>query len=687
MAVLGDKTKEGRRFVALLLSVSVLQIAGYWLAGALVNGPGPLAMPQPDTMLYCQAAARVAEGHPFSYSAGSAVCTGTTSVLYPFVLAIPYLLGFRGPSLVTAGFWLNALFYLVFIIGWGMFAWKRFSDVRVRLAAGIMLALFPQTAFCALSQSDIGLWLAASGLFAAGLAFGNRILYVTVLIVGPWLRPEGMILDVAFGIVVVGRFMWDKFLLKQKSSSFGCYKEVLFVALGFLSVAGVFAFNYALTGNLQFSSVANKGYFATESFPIAVERTADDLILLLKGLLFGQASQMPRTYYAIPLFGALLSALGIFAHNWRNRRIDCELVLLIAAAGGIFSVAQSGWQNTNVDRYLAWIMPVFVIFSAEGMVKAYNFLRKRSSAAILVLVAPLLFSVGASFTFFPLFFACSEDSEQIPAFGRDLDRIMPRNTSYGVTGWCGIAYTLPDRRCAHLTGIYSPEFSAKTLNGNLEILRNEPETRFDFWIFAGDDKFPHGFKQLQGRQLAVGPDGIEVSHAKWDAFDWGLTPHPWNTNLTLKAKIDVGYERDEKNFDYEVVPRYHLRPFPVIARVDSLAGKSTFDTGRVIYGEDEMTVELEPSKDAVLVMRTVAEVKFSTKSILYPKINLTYAYSDPLELHIEIDGKEVGHSHAHIAKEGFTDAVFIIPGKAITHSPCRISLHGDHVAFCYWFYQ
>jgi hypothetical protein len=693
MATLLDNAKEGRRYVVLLLSVGLLQVAGYWFAGALVNGAGPLAMPQPDTMLYCQAAARLAEGHPFSFSAGSSVCTGTTSILYPFILAVPYLMGFQGASLVTAGFWLNALFYLAFVAGWGVFVWKRFASLHVRLVAGLMLTLFPQTAYCALSQSDIGLWLAASGVFAAGVAMGNRILYGTILVVGPWVRPEGMILDIAFGMVVLGRFLLARFCLKQKydKQKNDCLvngkSDAILVAFGFLSIIGVFALNYALTGAFQFSSIANKGYFSTETLPIAIERTADDLILILRGLLFGQATGFPRTYYALPLFGALFFAIGIFAHNWLDDGIEREFVLLLAVAGGILSVAQSGWQNTNVDRYLAWVMPIFVIFASEGMVKAYGFLRKRSSAAGLVLAVPLLFSAGASVAFFHLFFACSEDSEQIPAFGRDLDRIMPRNTSYGVTGWCGIAYTLPDRRCAQIGGIYSPEFSAKTLNGNLEILRNEPETRFDYWLFAGDDKFPERFKQLQGRQLAVGPDGIEVSHAKWDAFDWGLSPRPWDTNLTLKARIDIGYERDEKRFDYEVVPRYHLQPFPVIARVDKLAGKDTFDTGRVIYGEDEMTLELELGKDVIFVMRTLAEVKFSAKSLLYPSISLTYAYSDPLELHIEIDGKEVGHSHAHIAKEGFTDAVFTIPGKAITHSPCRLSLHGDHVTFCYWFYQ
>ena len=109
-----EKTKEGRRFAALLFSIGVIQIAAYYFAGAMVNGADSLAIAQPDSLLYMQAARRIVEGHPFSFSAGTAVSTGTTSVLYPFVLAVPYALGATGMALSTVGFWLNAFFYLVF---------------------------------------------------------------------------------------------------------------------------------------------------------------------------------------------------------------------------------------------------------------------------------------------------------------------------------------------------------------------------------------------------------------------------------------------------------------------------------------------------------------------------------------------------------------------------------------------
>ena len=64
-----EKAEGGRRLAALLLSIGVVQVAAYWFSGAMVNGADSLAIPQPDSLLYMQAARRIVEGHPFSFSA------------------------------------------------------------------------------------------------------------------------------------------------------------------------------------------------------------------------------------------------------------------------------------------------------------------------------------------------------------------------------------------------------------------------------------------------------------------------------------------------------------------------------------------------------------------------------------------------------------------------------------------
>ncbi len=670
-----ESMRGGRRFAALLLSLGIVQIAGYWLAGSLVNGPGPLAVPQPDTLLYCQAAARIAEGHPFSFSHGSAMCTGTTSVLYPFILAVPYMLGFKGASLVSAGFWLNALLYLVFLSGWGFFFWRRFSNPCVRLLGCVLLALFPQTAYCAMAQSDIGLWLAASGLLAASLASDRAWAMALTMAFVPWVRPEGMICVCAFVLVT---------LLGFRNRRWNDWSVGL---VGLASIAGVFALNFWITGHLQFSSVSNKGYFLTEPFGVAVQKTAADAIEIVRSIVLGQPISPPRTFYAIPFLSAAFLWVGVLVHDWRHRSVRHDFTLLVAAFGSVICVAQSGWQNSNMDRYMAWIVPLCVMFSAEGMYWGYDRLKGISSAACLICLLPIAFSIAMGLVFMALFHACSSKSERLPMFARDMDRILPQNSSFGCIGSCGLTYFLSQRRCAHLVGIYSPEFRGKNLLENLEILKNEPATRFDYWFMAPDDMYPDGLKTAQGRQIAVGPDGYEVNLANWKPFDAGLSPKAdIPSGKQLVCKLDVGYDRDERKYRYEVVPRYLLNPYPALGMVAKCGDEKMFDTGRVVFGEDEMTVPLKPGVDVTMVMRTMKKVKFVAPSE-FERVTATHEYSSPLELHVEIDGVEVGHAHAKISAEGFTDAVFTIPGKAITNSPCRVSLHGDHVSFGYWFYQ
>ena len=80
---------EKANWITLALCVGVIQVSAYYFLGATVRPDRCLAVAQPDSALYLQAARRIVEGFPFSYSAGEAVCTGTTSILYPFVLAVP----------------------------------------------------------------------------------------------------------------------------------------------------------------------------------------------------------------------------------------------------------------------------------------------------------------------------------------------------------------------------------------------------------------------------------------------------------------------------------------------------------------------------------------------------------------------------------------------------------------------
>lgn len=681
----GDKQqKGGRRFVALLFCLGLLQIAGYYFAGAMVNGVGPLAIPQPDTPLYMQAARRIVEGGAFSYSAGESACTGTTSVLYPFLLAIPYALGIRGDALCGAGFALNSICYLLFLLGWGLVIMSLFPDARRRLFAGVGLALFGQTAFAALSQSDIGFWLAASACFVAALAAARFWLVGIFLVLLPWVRPEGMICNLAFlGMAILA------FCPALRSGVESRRKRLLLGLLGLVSLVSVFVFNYYLVGEAQFSSVAGKGHLTLFGLVEGFHRTASDLMTIARTLLFGYPLSAPRAFYFVPFLGAVLFWTGVFVHDWRRSSVWKDLVVLMAAFGGVLSVAQSGWQNTNMDRYLAWVMPVLVIAMAEGAAALQDWLKDRVPCASMVWVIPLGFLGCAMVEFWCCFHATSQESEALTAFARQVELLLPPKASVGTIGNCGLAYNFSDRRLAHLAGIYSPEFRSKNVYANLERLKWDPSLRFDYWIHDAEDDYCRGFFEAQGEAMVLGgPNGLSVYRADWAPFDNAAVVHASvPSGQTLRFRVDVGCDTEEKQAGYEIVPRYNEKPYGIFQRVADLSGRPAVDHGRVICGADEMFAPLEPGRDCTVVLRTLSSARTATPSRLGPRPVREFKFASPLKIEVHVDDRPIGVQELTVSERGFSDVVLTIPGAALTRPVSRIAFAGEHIACCYWFYQ
>ena len=294
IALRTKSTAPGAAVLVIMLAIGALQIAAYLFTSSITCVDGLLSVPQPDTPLYYQAARRIVEGHPFSFSEGSAVCSGTTTMLYPFVLAFPCWVGATGDSLIVAGFAFNALFYLVFLYGWCKAIGNWCDKCETRLLASLLIALSGHCAFATFSQTDIGFWLAFSGLFASALSVRKNVLIGMLLVFASWIRPEGMILVVAFAM------MTAVFHLLGIDVKEEFRRRIVASGLGLVSVCAVFLLNYLLTGHVQFSSVAGKGHFATLPFAQAVMSSTSDFYSIVKGVVLGGNSKC----YAGLYFGA-----------------------------------------------------------------------------------------------------------------------------------------------------------------------------------------------------------------------------------------------------------------------------------------------------------------------------------------------------------------------------------------------
>ena len=669
-----------RNLIVLACCAGLIQVACYYLAGATVRGDGAMAISQPDTLLYCQAARRIAEGFPFSFSFGTAASTGTTSVLYPFVLAVPYLLGFKGGGLILAGFLLNAAFYLLFLAGWVFVACRAFAERPVaRFVSVALLASFGPFAYCALAQSDIGLWMAVSAWLAYGLCADKKRLYIPLLLLAPWVRPEGMVVA-----VVYCAFCGLDLLRRRRLSA-----EAAVAVAAMVSVVGVFALNYVVSGAPQFSSVAHKGYFKNLSFFHAAYASAEDMMRILKAYVFGIPQSSPRDFFYIPLVGAALMWLGVFSRPWRGVSWR-ELAWYVAMFGGAATVATSGWQGTNIDRYLVWTMPVLLFYMAFG---AETLASRLGSGAVRLLPGAVLvaFSCGMAIVFVCVFGVSASASDSVRAFAVRSDVEMPSGCSVGIWGNCGLAYEMSPRRVAHLSGIYSPEFlAAKSIPGKFEILKNEPETRFDYWITRASDKKSHYLDkadEVAGPVVFTAPPGLELRKADWSAYDAGReTPPPPDGGLGLVASVDVAYERGEANAEYEQLTRDDYPLFAPFHAIGKIGNRTVLDVGRFLLGGDAMTVALKPGRDTHVVMRTVLKCSVFLERCLGHQSS-DFSLKSPMTLRVMVDGEDVGDISFPVEDGDFCDARFVIPGKFIKHPKSRVVLLGEHVAFAYWFYQ
>lgn len=665
-----------------MLLCGVMQITAYYVAGTLATPGRQMPVPQPDTLLYCQSARQICEGQPFVFTPGDKPSTGCTSHLYPFVLAVPYALGMKGDALFSAGFVLNALFYLLFLFNWGIVADKLVRSEGARLLACALVCLSGHAAYCALAQSDIGFFMAVSSSILAAFLTGHTLTFAFLLAVSPWCRPEGMMLSLAYAAVLAVRRFWPR-AERPRVGEWGI------AALAAVSSLGVFAFNQWLTGMPQFHSVYYKGFFKILPFFFALEHATRDVMRMALDFFLGMANTAPREFILLPLFGALLGWAGVLRRDWTRAGVWRELVWLLAVLMSIASVALSGWQNTNIDRYLAWVFPIWLVYIAEGTMAFCGWLRNKTAAAI-VLCAVLGFQAFSAFSLVPIYNISSLTSQREYDFAKDAAAVLPKGAKIGGS-LCGLAYAWPGHRFIHLPGIYSPGFLALEMCPHLDKFKHEPSERPDIWLLSKHDESAFldavDPSLLCGKTLALGPENsVRLCEPRWAALDNALLPSNPPRGKALADSLDVGYAADEKRCGYTVESRFFGMSYAPFA-VSALCGTNMIaDVGDAVIGWETMRLALRPRKDATFILRTLPGAACGVKGSASAIDKLEF--KSPLKLRVRVDGTETGVYELPMSETNhFSEVSFTVPGSAITRRPSKVEVFGDHLSFGWWVYQ
>jgi hypothetical protein len=671
----------------LMLFCGLIQIGAYYFVGAMASPTNHIALPQPDTILYCQAARQIAEGQPFIFSPGDKPSTGTTSHLYPFLLAIPYALGATGDDLITAGFALNAAFYLLFILSWGTIAIRLCKTPLARGVAGLLLALNGQAAIGAFSQSDTGLFMAISSALFASFLSGRMKTFAFLLVIAPWCRPEGSVLAFLFPLfLLIRRLFW------KESSSKG---EWITALLGVFSALGVPFFNLWLTGTAQFHSILYKGYFKQYDFLPSIFLSSKDAIRMLREFFLGTPETAPREFFFLPLFGAIFAWIGIWRRPWLHKSSWRELWWLAAILVALGGVATSGWQNTNLDRYLAWVFPLWMIYVAEGA----TWLTRKIEAAPRFRSLPLWALLGFQSVTTLWMLCCFDFNSQVSNHEyealKTLNTLLPPKASVGTL--IAPAYAIPGHRLMHLNGLYSPDFlvADSDLPANFEKIKHHQEYQFDYWLIEPIITSFIGSKTnvFYPSKNPITLDDRFLAKADWSALKRSMEPLEPASLKAIQgwkeiARLDIGYIENEKRFDYSSFSRFYKVHYYPQLHTGMCGTNLIADVGRAIIGSESMTIPCTPRQKLKILLRTMSTVNLRLRNGP-SQGSYNFGFNSPLKLRIHVDEKEACYFEIPIKeeKEVFSEINFEIPAEAITQPNPRITLYGDHASFALWFYQ
>lgn len=660
-----------KRTIFGLLILGLVHCAAYCWA---LRSEGVTSVGCFDQECYAQGARRIVEGHPFSYAPGLAPSTGQTSVLYPFVLAVPMALGAEGDSIRTASMALACLFYLVFLGCWGAVIARYLRPGVGRAAAIATFGLSGVCAYVTFTQCDQGIWMALCAAIAAALAYKREKTALALLMLAPWVRPEGMMLAASFAAIrlLVGPRRWSALLPP-------------------LSIAAVFALNFALTGDAQFASVAEKGYFRLYPFVTAAWVTAKDLFAMVSTYLFVIPSPISRLFSAHSPVTAVTFWIGLVALSRRFREWnDSALILAAATAVGAVSVASGGYSNVDCDRYLAWMMPLVFLISAYGLELLVSKIRSPfwRKLPMVVLIVTTLFSTVAM-----VLMMRRVSARRLEYFARfhEEARLLPADATVGSKDFIW-AYELPPTiRFREISGVFTPELRGRAgrfASSWYEALKYEKDARFDYWVIsprAREIDSPRNRSVCRvsfGEPLVAGKGHRYLRCADWSTYD-RAAESPLAPQVP-SARLDVGYFPDERaarlrglSLD---IAEYH-RFETVGTRLSD--GRPMFDVCMPVCEGQRFVLPTKPGRAARLVMRTLGELWYLSENDVEEKAD----YGDRATVSVTVGGRELGVFEIPLQAKTFTDFVIDIPGECFDSSAAEFVVRGRFLSFAYWLYQ
>jgi len=612
---------------AIAITVAAIGLAWSFAAGVLQH-TRPFGLPLDDAYIYLSYARQFGRGEPFTYFHGGGYSAGSTSVLWPMVLAPFWSLGARGHALVWVSFALCAALYAATCVACYRLVRGIAGELAGLIAAALVLAIAP-FAWTALAGMEVAF---ASFLLLSTLMLLTRAprdgppprLLAACLAATSLSRPEAMMIVVAIvGVAVAGR-------LRR-----GEIRAAAWWAAPLIAPALWLAANKLLAGNLMPNTGVAKSHFYLPGFDGSYWWTAvtAQTAAMVRQLFWDPASPLvwPKLVTALWLVGAV----RIAAWARRERRwLVGALVVASPLALALAVIASSGSWSFHNYRYIAPAFPLLMITAGCAFAplappdapRAHRVARVAAPLAAAALVGALWWSALPAMRDDIALYAqnATDLNRQVVTIGNYIHARLP-GASIMLHDAGAISY-YGDSRVHDMLGLVT--------NHQAQVANNGPGARFEFledlppeqrpthfayyprWM--GQDEF-YGEVVLAtplappfSRRRLIGDHDMQVIAAVWDHVHTADRPLDPVAGWHIADRIDVANVADERAHGWtgELGHRKFGDPtarWSLVHRETGARGL-LLDGGRTIRGPgpitEQFTVEIDPGRPLRLVMRT-----------------------------------------------------------------------------------
>ena len=630
-------------------------------------------LPLEDGYIYLTYAKQFGRGEPFTYFPGGGYSAGSTSVLWPMLLAPFWTLGARGHALVWVSFLLSTALLAVTCIQCHRIVRSIFGTLAGVIAAVLVLAIAPfvwtslsgmEVAFAsALLMSAIHQLMAIGEEGAPGKKLGITLAALALS------RPEAtLIVGAVCSILALARAR------RRDWRAAAWWLAPLAAPLAWVTANKLFAGHWFPNTGVAKSHFYLPGFDWTYWWHAVTSQS----VAMLRGLFWSPTSPFvwPRLIALLWLVGAV----RIARWAWRNQRVLVGVLLVLSPFALILAViATSGAWTFHNYRYISPAFPLVMLTAACGLA---GFAPRRGSAwqlraaqawrfATLLVVA--LFARAAVRPMqadIDLYAQTVVDlNRQVVTIGRYLHRELP--DAYVMFHDAGAVSYYGDTRVYDMLGLVT--------NHQAEVANNGPGSRFEFLESLPPAARPTHFAYYPGwmgqshffgevllrtplgpafhKRRLIGSYDMQLIAAKWDEVHTAEQPLDIEPGWAVVDRVDVADIASESQHHWSGQLGRRRFGDPTarwsLFEEDHRGEQMLLDGGRTIRGGSEtFIVTVDPAKPVRVVMRTGGKPAYRWHETITRPVDIAL---------VAADHSELGRATLPAPAGPFTEVTFELP--------------------------